>query len=883
MTDLASLAIKIDSTAVKSGVSDLGNLESAAKKTEGATDRMGREWVKASSAAGKLRMEQIGAAMEAEKLANSTNGAGAAARKMAADAQMAASSVGAQKAGMQQLGYQLGDIATMYAMGAKPMQIFASQSGQVLGAVQLLTGGTSKLAAFLGGPWGIAITVAATALAPFIAKLFDTASAADTARSALQSLIEKQRQQAGEAASLAQSQIGLNKLVEERLALEIKIDQRRAMNKRTGAAPDAFLYADLKRQKELNWEVAEAQAAVKVAVNEAEAASAKVTKTHEAATPKVKAHTGAVREHVKAISDSEKAYDRAVDASKRYLENLNEQIARFDKSALEIHRMEVAAQAAVAPTKELAAAIREAGNELARLMKIREFLGNDWETPIKIESGVSKHFKEKDDAANREFEKNRARALDTADQIADIIGGRVGSVIRELADVLDRTQAVFKNGTVFDKILAGAGIGGNAAAATGGSGLGGTIGGALGGKLGEKFLSKGLEKVMSGLGDFAGPLGAIAGGILGGIIGGLFKKTPKASATVSIIAGEAMDTVITGNKSKLKAIAGGMADSLIGALGSLADELGVALGDASVSVGMRKKKYVVDPTGQGRTKGAGVLKFEDEAEAVKAAIQDAIRDGALAGLSEGFKTYLSSGDVEKRLADVMKLQGVRGELQSMKDPTGYAVSELDKTFAELRRIATATGEGMAEVEELYGRKRVEIAEQAAKDAFEKARPARELEIQIMELTGNTAQALAASRQLELDSSDASLRTMLQRKYALEDEAAAALDAANAASELARAAEEAAAVQKRIADERDSLLAQIDQALGDTVAIRERERNALDENNRFLYDHLQALKDQAAATEAATKAQRAMISERDSLLAQIDQALGDTVAIRERER
>ncbi|MCW3837802.1 phage tail length tape measure family protein [Sphingomonas canadensis] len=75
--------------------------------------------------------------------------------------------------GMQQLSFQLNDIATMYAMGARPMQIFASQAGHVAQAIQMASGGTSAFARFLGGPWGLALTTATVALAPFVAKLFE--------------------------------------------------------------------------------------------------------------------------------------------------------------------------------------------------------------------------------------------------------------------------------------------------------------------------------------------------------------------------------------------------------------------------------------------------------------------------------------------------------------------------------------------------------------------------------------------------------------------------------------------------------------------------------------------------------------------------------------
>jgi hypothetical protein len=88
---------------------------------------------------------------------------------------------GAQRAGLQQLTMNLGDAATMYSMNARPAQIFASQIGQVTQALQLMSGGTSKVAMFLGGPWGVALTVAAQVGGPLIAMLLDTDDAAKKA------------------------------------------------------------------------------------------------------------------------------------------------------------------------------------------------------------------------------------------------------------------------------------------------------------------------------------------------------------------------------------------------------------------------------------------------------------------------------------------------------------------------------------------------------------------------------------------------------------------------------------------------------------------------------------------------------------------------------
>jgi hypothetical protein len=84
---------------------------------------------------------------------------------------------GAQRAGMQQLSFQINDVATMYAMGAKPMQIFASQSGQVMQALQMMNKGTTGFAAFMGGPWGMALTTGTLVLATLASQLWSTEKA----------------------------------------------------------------------------------------------------------------------------------------------------------------------------------------------------------------------------------------------------------------------------------------------------------------------------------------------------------------------------------------------------------------------------------------------------------------------------------------------------------------------------------------------------------------------------------------------------------------------------------------------------------------------------------------------------------------------------------
>lgn len=199
--------------------------------------------VRVSATTELLRSNLIAAEREIARFESTTN---AVTQRVERNFKQVGQASGQAKAGMQQLSYQLNDVATMFSLGAKPQQIFASQMGQVLQSVQLMTGGTSKLAAFLGGPWGLAISTAAVALSPFIAKLFETTDAADTATNALETLIKKQQQAAADKNRLRDAEDGLNTLLERRAQLEADIAKRGVRNPATGQLQ--FVY---KQQQEL--------------------------------------------------------------------------------------------------------------------------------------------------------------------------------------------------------------------------------------------------------------------------------------------------------------------------------------------------------------------------------------------------------------------------------------------------------------------------------------------------------------------------------------------------------------------------------------------------------------------------------------------------------
>lgn len=93
---------------------------------------------------------------------------------------------GQARAGMQQLSFQLGDVATQLAAGTPPTIVFAQQIGQVTQAIGLMAGEAKGFIGFIGGPWGMAISSALVLLTPLVAKMFEESDASKEATKAAQ-------------------------------------------------------------------------------------------------------------------------------------------------------------------------------------------------------------------------------------------------------------------------------------------------------------------------------------------------------------------------------------------------------------------------------------------------------------------------------------------------------------------------------------------------------------------------------------------------------------------------------------------------------------------------------------------------------------------------
>ena len=293
----------------------------------------------------------------------------------------------------------------------------------------------------------------------------------------------------------------------------------------------------------------------------------------------------------------------------------------------------------------------------------------------------------------------------------------IGSVLEEVFGK-DRLKSI---GEGIGEVMGAAGIGATAGGLVLGSAnnkLGSAIGGAVGKEAGDA-----LGKLAGGmLGKLGGPLGSIAGGILGGAIGGLF--TSAKWGTAAVTGNGDSEVSVGGNKSAYRSNSSLAATSIQSGLDAIAEQFGVDVGGYNVSIGQYKGKWRVSTTGRtGKLKGGSgrtdIKDFGEEGgeDAIKYAIADAVKDGALQGLRASTQALLAaSDDVEAQLQKALDFEDVFSRLKSYKDPVGAALDTLDKEFKRLQGIfeeAGASAEEYAQLEELYGIERAAAVKEAA--------------------------------------------------------------------------------------------------------------------------------------------------------------------------
>lgn len=746
--DLATLAIRVDSTQAEEATRDLDRLTQAGQRTESAQKSL-------TQATGQTR------------------------------------------AGMQQLSYQIGDVATMYALGARPMQIFASQGTQVIQAVQMMTSAKTGLLGVLAGPWGIAMTAAVTVLGSLGAAYLSAERDANSFTDALR----EQETQADRAADALGRLRGLRRasteedvirLVGQRSRIQTEIDSLLEANRndtndslsggRTRTANRNEEIMALRRDLlNLNQAIRDGNQEIErqaEADREAAAASAEAEAARNSS-------TRATRTRTRAVSDETRALLQQARETDRFILSMQDEIAQrtlseealFDRR-VEMERSNAVAALSLASTEAETTALRDqitaldataatlrelnaeeaARNDLiAERAKIEEAEQNYQD---KIKDAAEERIEAQERAAEEAYRREEEQIRDLADiyttlftrgvdDVWDIFEKQGLAVIGTLAAQWTLALLSGQSGTAASNnplaaIFGSAfgtpaavndnSIGAVASAASGGgglAGLGGVFGGgsgaaaSLAGPLGLGAAGFALTNLVgSGIGKLTGTgfnstLGGIGSlislplGIVGGLLGGLFGGSDRGSA---IISGGGISGYY-GNSGDYKDEAGGLAGSVLDSIAKIADALGADLNMSAgqVSIGIRDGNYRVDPQGRGYTKTSkfpDILDFGDDAEAaVAAAIADLLQDGVIEGISQASQNILRSGqDLEKAIEKAILIESVPKLLAQRLDPLGAALDEIDdkfSTLADALREGGASAQQFADAEKLYNLERDE--------------------------------------------------------------------------------------------------------------------------------------------------------------------------------
>lgn len=172
----------------------VGQLNNAERAATGVTTAMG-----ATAAAGtRLTSATAGVAASQQDLAASANRSVVALANETRALDTATGAAARKRAGMQQLGFQAQDFFVQLGTGTPFMTAFSQQASQATGAIALMGGqvdGTSskaaRFAAFMGGPFGVALGVAIPLVALLTAKLFENGEASKEAEAAQESLSKR--------------------------------------------------------------------------------------------------------------------------------------------------------------------------------------------------------------------------------------------------------------------------------------------------------------------------------------------------------------------------------------------------------------------------------------------------------------------------------------------------------------------------------------------------------------------------------------------------------------------------------------------------------------------------------------------------------------------
>lgn len=285
--------------------------------------------------------------------------------------------------------------------------------------------------------------------------------------------------------------------------------------------------------------------------------------------------------------------------------------------------------------------------------------------------------------------------------------------VRGIGGVADKLAGIFTNPENARAI--GKAIGTFAGKGLEGAATGTMIAG-LGNALGIKMSSTG-SAVGGAIGNFLPvPGGSIIGSIAGGLIGGLFTKPAYGTASLS----NANSAASLRGRAGAELGAGSAAQQVQTGLQSIAEQLGGALGNFAVSIGTFDGKWRVSTTGFGgqldskTARGQGLHDFGKDGEqaAIAFAIQDAIADGAITGLSAAVQQAIRSNpDMNKALQEALKVADVEKLLGGLPAQLTSAFRDFEKQAADRVRIARQYGFDVVKIEEINAKERLNLQKQ----------------------------------------------------------------------------------------------------------------------------------------------------------------------------
>ena len=246
------------------------------------------------------------------------------------------------------------------------------------------------------------------------------------------------------------------------------------------------------------------------------------------------------------------------------------------------------------------------------------------------------------------------------------------------------------------------------------------------------------------------------------------------------------------------------------------------------------------------------------------AASDAAAQSAKAAAEENARQLAASAKLsnDRRELEIQLLEAQGMAIEALAARRAIELEAMDESLVAIKmQIWAAQAKAAADVE---AAKIAEEGLKVAQDALDLAQRRQVLEIDLMDALGNSTEALAARRAMELEAIDETLRGLQSQIYAAQDAALATQQLADAQAKAAQEAEQIAQAALSLARDRRSLEIDLLEALGNStealVQRRQMELASIDESLRGLQSQIWAAQDAREASIAAADAARAAAEE-----------------------